>query len=160
MIAPLTHAILGLGSNLGDRLATIEHAIDRIAALAKVTLLARARIYETEPLGPSDGLFLNTAVRIDTTLGPLELLDALLAIEKDLGRERRVRWGARTIDLDILWMEGPPVDEPRLTVPHPELEHRAFALAPLCDVLPEASWAKARLRALGGEPKLFSSSYL
>lgn len=105
---------------------------------------ARSYVYATEPVGgPPQGEFLNAAVRVECTQSPAELLDALLAIEQELGRVRRAeeRWGPRTIDLDILWIEGVAVDTPRLTVPHPRLEERAFALAPLLDVAPNAPYS-------------------
>ncbi len=114
----------------------MREAIARIERVAHVR--ARSRVYETAPVGKTDQpVFLNAAVAVDCTLSPLALLDALLAIEKELGRTRSadvVRWGPRTIDLDVLWIEGVALDDPRLTVPHPRLAERAFALVPLLDV--------------------------
>lgn len=96
-------------------------------------------MYETAPVGgPPQGDFLNAAVLVDVRGEPLELLDALLSIERSLGRVRDARWGPRTIDLDILWIEGVVFEHPRLVVPHPHLTERAFALAPLLELVPAA----------------------
>jgi 2-amino-4-hydroxy-6-hydroxymethyldihydropteridine diphosphokinase len=105
---------------------------------------ARSHVYATEPVGgPPQGEFLNAGLRVECMQSPEEVLDALLGIEQALGRVRRSeeRWGPRTIDLDILWIEGVRVDTPRLTVPHPRLPERAFALAPLLEVAPNAPYA-------------------
>lgn len=132
--------VIGLGSNLGDRRATMRDAVRRIAHVATVT--ARSRVYETAPIGlveqPS---FLNAAIAVEGALGPLALLDALLRIERELGRDRSgdaVRWGPRTIDLDVLWIDGVAFDDPRLAVPHPRVTERAFAMVPLLEVAPGA----------------------
>ena len=105
---------------------------------------ARSRVYETAPVGKTDqGAFLNAAVLVECTLSPVALLDVLLAIEMELGRRRTedtVRWGPRTIDLDVLWIEGLTVDDRRLQVPHPRLAERAFALVPLLEVAPQAPY--------------------
>jgi 2-amino-4-hydroxy-6-hydroxymethyldihydropteridine diphosphokinase len=101
-------------------------------------LTAVSAIYETVPLGPAQTDYLNAAVRLSTELTPRVLLERLLEIEKKLGRERRERWGPRLIDLDLLWIDGIAVHEPGLVVPHPGLADRAFALAPLLDVAPNA----------------------
>jgi len=129
----VTVAYVGLGSNLGDREATIRRAI---AALPGV--LAVSELRETDPVGVTEQpAFLNGAAALDTQLSPREVLDTLLAIERQLGRERRERWGPRTIDLDLLLYGGETVDEPGLTVPHPRLHERRFALEPLADLDPE-----------------------
>jgi 2-amino-4-hydroxy-6-hydroxymethyldihydropteridine diphosphokinase len=134
--------VLGLGSNLGDRLANLRHAASRIHGMTAI--LARSRVWESTPIGgPPQGAFLNAAVLV-TWPGPgpwpatlEDLLDQLHAVESELGRLREVKDGPRTIDLDILWAEG-SVRSARLTVPHPRLHERAFAVAPLLDVLPSA----------------------
>lgn len=114
-------------------------AAARIAERARV--LSVSRVYETEPVGgPSQPPFLNAAMALAWEGEPLALLDLLQRIERDLGRVRDVRWGPRTIDLDVLWMEGTSVDHPRLIVPHPRLAERAFARVPLHDVAPEAGY--------------------
>lgn len=130
--------VIGLGANLGDRLGTLRAAAARVGRVAPV--LARSRVWETEPVGgPPQPAFLNAALLVAWDGEPAALLDALLAIEADLGRVRGVRWGPRAIDLDVLWIEGRVIDEPRLVVPHPRLRERAFALAPLAEVAPDAT---------------------
>jgi 2-amino-4-hydroxy-6-hydroxymethyldihydropteridine diphosphokinase len=130
-------AVIGLGSNLGDRRGTLAKAAAEIRALGEVT--AVSSLYETAPVGPPQPMFLNAAVALSTRLDPPGLLAALLAIERRLGRVRRERWGPRSIDLDILWIAGVVFDAAELKVPHPELRGRAFALCPLLDVAPLAA---------------------
>ena len=130
-------AVIGLGSNLGDRGALLARARVELAALGHLD--AASSLYETSPVGPPQPMFLNAALRLSTSLDPAGLLAALLGIEQKLGRVRRERWGPRSIDLDILWIDGVAVDSAELTVPHPELRRRAFALRPLLDVAPEAA---------------------
>lgn len=101
-------------------------------------IVGKSRVYETAPVGPAQPDFLNAAVLVETELAPEGLLDALLAIEARLGRVRRERWGPRVIDLDVLWIDGIVVDGPRLVVPHPHLRERAFALAPMLELVPDA----------------------
>lgn len=130
---------IGLGANMGDRLRTLRNAVD---ALAKedVTVLCRSHVFAASPVGgPPQPTFFNAAVLIESALEPAELLTTLQRIEARFGREREaeVRWGPRTLDLDILLVgargEG-LVDLPQLTIPHPRLHERAFALAPLCEL--------------------------
>ena len=129
----MTLAYVGLGSNLGDRKATIRAAV---AALPGVVAVSELR--ETDPVGVTEQpAFLNGAVAVETELSARELLDALLAVERALGRERRERWGPRTIDLDLLLFGTETIDEPGLTVPHPRLHERRFALEPLAELDPE-----------------------
>jgi 2-amino-4-hydroxy-6-hydroxymethyldihydropteridine diphosphokinase len=130
-------AVIGLGSNLGDRRALLDAARRELTALGAVN--AFSPLYETEPVGPPQPLFLNAAVLLTTATSPLDLLDELLGVERRLGRVRDERWGPRLIDLDILWIATGSFDSPRLTVPHPELRNRAFALRPLLDVRPDAT---------------------
>ena len=130
-------AVVGIGTNLGDRRATMRAALGGLATFARVE--ATSHLYESAPVGgPEQPAFLNAAalVRFD---GPaLDLLDRLLALELALGRVRVERWGPRVIDLDLLWIDGVAIDEPRLVVPHPRLRERAFAVRPLLDVVPGA----------------------
>lgn len=137
---PPRRAVVGLGSNLGDRAAAIDEATRRLAASESVRLVARSPVYETDAVGGSpQGAYLNAAALVRTELGPRELLDRLLAIEAEAGRLRDgTRDAPRIIDLDLLWMEGEVVSEPGLEVPHPRLGERAFALVPLLDVAPDA----------------------
>ena len=130
--------VIGIGANLGDRLAATRAAVGLVQRIDGVRVVARSRVYETAPVGgvvqPD---FLNAAILVECTLSPHALLDALLGIERTLGRDRgkdQVRWGPRTIDLDLLWIEGVVVADDRLVVPHPRLTERAFALVPLLDV--------------------------
>jgi 2-amino-4-hydroxy-6-hydroxymethyldihydropteridine diphosphokinase len=134
--------VLGLGSNLGDRAASIGQAVSALAAAEGVRLLAAAPLYETPPCGgPPQGDYLNGAVLLEVSLSPREVLAVALEVERRLGRIRPdpVRWGPRTIDIDVLWIEGTTVDEPGLVVPHPRLAERPFAVRPLLDVAPDAS---------------------
>ncbi|MSP25246.1 MAG: 2-amino-4-hydroxy-6-hydroxymethyldihydropteridine diphosphokinase [Myxococcales bacterium] len=134
-------AVVGLGANVGDRDEQLRCALDRLGRVPGVTLLGCSRIFETSPVGGvAQADFLNGAALVSTTLPPLELLDRLLEIERALGRVRpdRVRFGPRAIDLDLLWLEGPAVLEPTLVIPHPRLTERAFALVPLCELVPDA----------------------
>jgi len=130
--------VIGLGSNLGDRALWLTRARERIEGLG--TPIARSSLYESPPVGgPAQGPYLNAAVRLQSDLGPSELVRSLLEIERQLGRVRRERWGPRTIDLDVLWSPGLVVETSELEVPHPRLGERTFALAPLLEVAPDAS---------------------
>ena len=135
-------AFVGLGANLGDRLATLQSALDQLGAHADVTVLAASPVYETIPVGPSTEPFLNAAAKLTTGLGPVALLDLLHRIERDHGRERRIRWGARTLDLDLLLYFEPGAraplrrDDDRCRLPHPAMLERDFVLAPLVDLAP------------------------
>lgn len=129
----MTLAYVGVGANLGDREATIRAALDALPGIVAVSELR-----ETDPVGVLDQPpFLNGAAALETELAPRDLLDTLLAVERELGRERRERWGPRTIDLDLLLYGGETIDEPGLTVPHPRLHERRFALEPLAELDPE-----------------------
>lgn len=130
--------VVGVGSNLGDRLATLREARLRISAFAEVR--GASRVYETAPIGPTQPSFLNAAMYVECMCEPLALLRELRRVETDLGRcrERELRWGPRTLDLDVLWIDDRIVDEPELVVPHPRLHERAFAVAPLLEVAPHA----------------------
>lgn len=126
---------LGLGSNLGDRLGNLCRAADLLAALPGVCVLRSSRIYETEPVGgPPQGPYLNAVLEVECDLGPRELLAACGRIEAELGRVRAERWGARTIDVDILTYGAERIAEPALEVPHPRMHERAFVLAPLAEL--------------------------
>ncbi|WP_324671577.1 2-amino-4-hydroxy-6-hydroxymethyldihydropteridine diphosphokinase [Hymenobacter sp. GOD-10R] len=127
-------AYLLLGSNLGDRAATLRDAITHLQALAgRVT--AQSAYYETAAWGLEDQpAFLNQAVRMETTLAPEALLDACQQVEQFAGRERLIRWGARTLDVDIMLYNTAVLATPRLQVPHPRLPERRFALVPLAEI--------------------------
>jgi 2-amino-4-hydroxy-6-hydroxymethyldihydropteridine diphosphokinase len=130
--------VLGLGSNLGDRLMTLQRAASELASVGAIR--GKSAVYESEPVGPPQPRFLNAAVRCASPLAPEELMAAILHIERHLGRARPdpIRWGPRTIDIDVLWSASGPIDTPQLSVPHPRLRERSFALVPLLEVAPEA----------------------
>ena len=133
-----TRAAIGLGSNLGDRRAHLDAAFRGLKNLG--TLISRSSFYETAPIGNVDqDWYLNSAVLLDTDLGPRSLLDEMLAIELARDRMRSERWGPRTLDLDILLYGLDVIDEPRLTIPHPEMLNRRFVLEPLLEIWPEAT---------------------
>lgn len=138
-----TAVVVGLGANLGPRRETLAAAVEALRRLARPGApFCVSSLYETEPLGPPQPAFLNAAVLLHPQGSPPDLLaflDALQDIEARHGRIRDVRWGPRTLDLDLLWWEGGEVNHPRLRVPHPELGRRAFALLPLLDVVPGAA---------------------
>lgn len=130
---------LALGSNLGDRAAHLAFARERLAVLPGTTVVAASAIEETEPLGPvPQGPYLNQMVLLETSLAPRELLAQCTAIERAAGRERTVRWGPRTLDLDIVRYDELAIAEPDLVVPHPELPRRLFWQRELAELLPYA----------------------
>ncbi len=135
---------VALGSNLGDRAGHLAYARERLAALPRTRVLKQSRVEETAPLGPvPQGPYLNQMVLLETALEPAELLGHLHAIEAARGRERGggVRWGPRTLDLDIVRFGDRAVRAPELTIPHPELPNRAFWLREIAelDASPETS---------------------
>jgi 2-amino-4-hydroxy-6-hydroxymethyldihydropteridine diphosphokinase len=133
-------ALIGLGSNLGDRKALLDSAVAALADTPGITPRGVSSYRETPPVGgPSgQGAFLNAAAALETSLGPEELLEVLHTIEASAGRARVVRWGERTLDLDLLLYGDLVVETPRLRVPHPRMALRRFVLAPLADVAPDA----------------------
>ncbi len=137
-------AVLALGSNLGDREATIRGAIRQIDALPGVRVLRASGLIETPALKPhgvdsSAPSYLNAVIAVRCAIGPRELLRGLQGIEAEFGRLRDVRWGDRTLDLDIVQFAGGPIDEPDLSVPHPRAWERAFVLAPWLEIEPDAA---------------------
>jgi 2-amino-4-hydroxy-6-hydroxymethyldihydropteridine diphosphokinase len=134
----VTVAYVGLGANLGERERTLRTAIDRLGEDPEIDVLGVSRFRETAPVGFEDQPpFINAAVQMRTPLTARELLDRLLAVERALGRTRDgPRFGPRTVDLDLLVFGDAVIDEPGLTVPHPRLAERLFALEPLADLDP------------------------
>jgi 2-amino-4-hydroxy-6-hydroxymethyldihydropteridine diphosphokinase len=130
-------AYVGLGSNLGDRAAHLLLGLSALSRLPKTRLLRLSPVYETDPVGPPQPPYLNMVAELETELSPKGLLAEMLRIEKALGRERRERWGPRTLDLDLLLYGDLVLEEAGLSVPHPRLHERAFVLVPLLDLLPE-----------------------
>jgi 2-amino-4-hydroxy-6-hydroxymethyldihydropteridine diphosphokinase len=131
-------AHLALGSNLGDRLANLQAAVDGIAATDGITLVSVSAVYETDPVGgPVQDDYLNAVVEITTTLDPHELLGVCGRLEQEAHRVRIERWGPRTLDVDVLLIDDLRIATEDLEVPHPRMWERAFVLAPLHDVAPD-----------------------
>jgi 2-amino-4-hydroxy-6-hydroxymethyldihydropteridine diphosphokinase len=128
---------IGLGSNLGDRLANLKEAVLKLAKTEGVSVTRLSRVYETSPVGPEQLDFLNAVAEVWTALSPRELLAASLRIEEEMGRVRRERWGPRVIDLDLLNYGRLEIDEQGLTIPHPRMHERAFVLVPLLELEPD-----------------------
>lgn len=133
-------AYVGVGSNLGNREATIASAIARLGAHPEIRVVRCSALIETEPVGPPQPRYLNGALAIETTLSPSVLLRELLRVERELGRVRdpAARLGPRTVDLDLLLFGDAVIDEPGLAVPHPRMPERAFVLVPLAEIAPNA----------------------
>ena len=131
-------AFLGLGSNLGDRLANLQAAVDALQAEPGLRVTGSSRVWETTPVGgPPQPDYLNAVLRVETDLSARDLLDAARRVEGRLGRVRKERWGARTLDVDILLYDEEQIDEPDLVVPHPRLAERAFVVLPLLELEPD-----------------------
>ena len=131
----MVKAFLSLGSNMGDRLEYLSKAIDKIAEIQGCNILNKSRVYETEPWGyENQEAFLNLCISIETSLSPYELLESLQAIELELDRVRKIHWGPRTIDIDILLFDDIICEDDKLTIPHPRMSERAFVLIPLYDI--------------------------
>lgn len=126
-------AFLGLGSNLGDREAHLNHAVGRIPDVVKIS-----SIWETSPVGgPEQDAYLNVVVQLSTDRTARQLLTVCREREEDAERERKERWGPRTLDVDVLWIDGEKIDDHDLTVPHPRMFERAFVLVPLRELAPD-----------------------
>ena len=139
----MSKVVLGLGSNLGDRLANLQFAVDTLQRAPKTQVTAVSRVYETEPVGYAEQPdFLNAAVLLETDLSPKTVLGFCLGVEAAAGRERTVKNGPRILDLDVLLYENVKSDSFELTLPHPRMLERAFVLLPLNDLFPSG-------RALG-----------
>jgi len=146
--------LIGLGSNQGDRHAALEAAVAQLGQQPEIVLLARSAWRETSPIGgPADqSPYLNGAIRIETSLGPQQLLARLLQIEAERGRQRSERWAARPLDLDLLLYDRQVIDSPELTVPHPRMAWRRFVLEPAAEAAgamlhPTIGWTVAQLLA-------------
>ena len=133
-----TVAFLGLGSNLGDRLTNLQAAVDALQDEPGLRVAGSSRVWETVPVGgPPQPDYLNAVIRVKTDLSARDLLEVARRVEARLGRVREERWGARTIDVDILLFDDETIDEPDLVVPHPRLSQRAFVLLPLLELEPD-----------------------
>lgn len=125
---------IAIGSNLGDSQKTLEQAIHRLENFPHLTLNTVSSWYETVPVGPEQPNYLNGCACFTTSLSPINLLDTLLAVETEFGRVRQERWGARTLDLDLLLYGDLILETPRLQIPHPRMRERAFVLVPLAEI--------------------------
>lgn len=131
-------AVLSLGSNLGDREETLKNAVRRIDGIEGVRVTAVSGVYETDPWGGIEQPdYLNVCVEVETLLSPERLLSEMQRIENEAHRTREIRWGARTLDVDIIVYEGEKRETETLILPHPRFKTRAFVLRPLCDIYPE-----------------------
>ncbi|MCZ8186629.1 MAG: 2-amino-4-hydroxy-6-hydroxymethyldihydropteridine diphosphokinase [Beijerinckiaceae bacterium] len=150
--APRAIAFLALGSNLGDKVGHLRQAATAIGQLPETRILARSSIYRTPPWGKTDqDWFANAALSVETALAPEALLEAVLEIERRLGRVRRERWGPRIIDIDVLTHGDAVRTTDSLTLPHPALTERAFVLVPLNEIAPDLVIRGKRVRQwLGG----------
>jgi 2-amino-4-hydroxy-6-hydroxymethyldihydropteridine diphosphokinase len=151
-------AYVALGANLGARDTTLREALARLDSLEGVEVRRTSGVYETDPVGYTDQpAFLNMAAAVSTTLAPVELLRKLLEIELQMGRVREVRWGPRTIDLDLLLYEGVSMESEELILPHPRMGERAFVLVPLFDIWPPGMpfpWQSAYEEAASGDQNI------
>ncbi|MDP9848206.1 2-amino-4-hydroxy-6-hydroxymethyldihydropteridine diphosphokinase [Streptosporangium lutulentum] len=131
--------VLALGSNLGDRFATLQGALDALFDGPELTFVTVSPVYETDPFGgPDQGPYLNAVAIAETTLEPWSLLERVQDVENAFGRVRKERWGARTLDLDLITVENVVMNDPDLTLPHPRADERAFVLVPWVRADPEA----------------------
>jgi 2-amino-4-hydroxy-6-hydroxymethyldihydropteridine diphosphokinase len=138
---PVVRAFLGLGSNLGDRWSHLRRAVDQLRAGTRAPVTAVSSVYETEPVGGPEGQgpYLNLVVELAVAPGadPYRLLEECRRLEAAAGRVRAARWGPRTLDADVLWIDGVAIEGPDLTVPHPRWRERRFVLAPLHELAPD-----------------------
>lgn len=129
--------VIGLGSNIGDRTQNLRTAVQAIDKHPNIKVLRTSRLYESQPIGgPAQADYLNATILVETSLQPVALLEFLQAQEKAAGRTRTVVWGPRTLDLDIVDIEGYTSSNPDLTIPHPRVSDREFVLRPLVDIDP------------------------
>jgi 2-amino-4-hydroxy-6-hydroxymethyldihydropteridine diphosphokinase len=130
-------ALLGLGSNIGDKAANIARALELLTKAGDVGLVRQSRLYQSAPWGVADqDWFVNACAAVATDLSAHELLECCLAVENQMGRVRRQKWGPRLVDVDILTYRGETIDLPDLQVPHPLIEQRSFVLVPLAEIGP------------------------
>ncbi|MEY2196148.1 2-amino-4-hydroxy-6-hydroxymethyldihydropteridine diphosphokinase [Neobacillus sp. BF23-41] len=136
-------AFIALGSNLGNRYDNLTSAIKKLTSYTDLHLVNYSSIYETDPVGYEDqDLFLNMVIEIQTALSPMKLLDLCLKIELELGRKREIKWGPRTIDLDILTFNQENIESEKLIVPHPRMLERAFVIIPLLEIIHDSPFLK------------------
>lgn len=128
---------IGLGSNLGNRKKNIENSVDLFVGAKRINLLKRASYYETEPVGPNQPWFINTAIEVETSFTPEALLDRCKEVERKIGRVDTLHWGPRLVDLDLLLFGDRTLNTERLEIPHPQMEKREFVLRPLIELEPK-----------------------
>ena len=132
-------AVVALGSNLGDRFDYLQKAVNEINSLTDIEILEISSVYETLPVGgPEQGNYLNAVVTLNTKFEAEELLLKLLLIELNLGRQREIAWGPRTIDLDLIWFEDQTINLENLVLPHPHAHERCFVIKPWLEIEPNA----------------------
>jgi 2-amino-4-hydroxy-6-hydroxymethyldihydropteridine diphosphokinase len=157
---PSRRAFLSLGSNLGDRDSHLRRAVDQLRAGSVPAVTAVSQVYETEPVGGPDdqGPYLNLVVELalPATIDPYRLLEQCHRLEAAAGRVRTVRWGPRTLDADVVWIDGVVLEDPELTVPHPRWRERRFVLAPLAELAPDLV-DEVDLATAGGEVRVVGS---
>ena len=150
----MTTCYVGLGSNVGDRLQRLRHAVSLLDASEGIDVVASSSVYETDAIGPPQAEFLNAVVEVRTSLGPRELLARLKEVEVEIGRTPSPRWGPREIDLDLLTYGDETIDDDELRVPHPRMSERAFVLVPLAEIASDVRLVigspSELLAALGG----------
>ena len=134
----MSFCAIGLGSNLGDSRSILSGAIDRLRSSSQIEIIAVSSWYQTAPIGPPQPDYLNGCATLQTSLAPLDLLNLLHSIESEFGRIRQERWGARTLDLDLLLYDDLIINLPTLQIPHPRMLERAFVLTPLAEIAPDA----------------------
>lgn len=146
---PAYDALIGIGSNVGDKARNVTRAIDLLCADGAVRLVAASRLYRSAPWGILDqDWFVNAAVSVSTELSPHDLLRCCLAVEVRMGRVRRQKWGPRLVDVDVLTYRGQAIEAPDLRLPHPFIEQRAFVLLPLLEIAPDEVVRGERVRDL------------
>jgi 2-amino-4-hydroxy-6-hydroxymethyldihydropteridine diphosphokinase len=140
-------AVVALGSNLGDRFDYLQKAINEINSLTDIEILQISSVYETLPVGgPEQGNYLNAIVTLNTKFEAEELLLKLLLIELNLGRQREIAWGPRTIDLDLIWFEDQTINLENLVLPHPRAHERCFVIKPWLEIEPKARIGNTEIR--------------
>ena len=140
-------AVVALGSNLGDRFDYLQKAINEINSLTDIEILQISSVYETLPVGgPEQGNYLNAVVTLNTKFEAKELLLKLLLIELNLGRQREIAWGPRTIDLDLIWFEDQTINLENLALPHPRAHERCFVIKPWLEIEPKARIGNTEIR--------------
>lgn len=146
MKSKYSRAYIGIGSNLDSPLQQVIMALESLAQLPHCRLVSASSLYRSDPVGPAGQPdYINAVALLETTLAPRDLLERLHFIEDAHGRVRKLRWGARTLDLDILLVDDQVIDQPGLKVPHPQMANRSFVLEPLLELWPEGQLPDGRL---------------